>query len=73
MPFSSRLVETMISKLTQWLNEYITSQEYSEYIEDYAKHVVFYSVCQAFFHLFVARYKHFVFDLKYGKSFIFVV
>ncbi|XP_018302784.1 RNA polymerase I-specific transcription initiation factor RRN3 [Mycetomoellerius zeteki] len=64
---SPQLVETMISKLTQWLNEYITSQEYSEYIEDYAKHVVFYSVCQAFFHLFVARYKHFVFDLKYEK------
>ncbi|KYN17466.1 RNA polymerase I-specific transcription initiation factor RRN3 [Trachymyrmex cornetzi] len=62
---SPQLVKTMISKLTQWLNEYITSQEYSEYIEDYARHAVFYSVCQAFFHLFVARYKHFVFDLKY--------
>ncbi|KAG5330989.1 RRN3 factor, partial [Acromyrmex heyeri] len=64
---SPQLVETMIFKLTQWLNEYITSQEYSEYIEDYAKHIVFYSVCQAFFYLFVARYKHFVFDLKYEK------
>ncbi|EGI57994.1 RNA polymerase I-specific transcription initiation factor RRN3 [Acromyrmex echinatior] len=64
---SPQLVETMIFKLTQWLNKYITSQEYSEYIEDYAKHIVFYSVCQAFFYLFVARYKHFVFDLKYEK------
>ncbi|KYN08076.1 PREDICTED: RNA polymerase I-specific transcription initiation factor RRN3 [Cyphomyrmex costatus] len=64
---SPQLVETMISKMTQWLNKYITSQECSEYIEDCAKHVVFYSVCQAFFYLFVARYKHFVFDLKYEK------
>lgn len=35
-------------------------QEYSKYVDDDTKpHVVFYSVCQAFFHLFIARHKEF--------------
>lgn len=42
-------------------------QEYSKYIDDDMKrHAVFYSVCQAFFHLFIARHKEFV-SSKNGK------
>lgn len=36
-------------------------QEYTKYIDDNTKpHAVFYSVCQAFFHLFIARHKEFI-------------
>lgn len=42
-------------------------QEYSKYIDDDMKqHAVFYSVCQAFFHLFIARHKEFI-SSKNGK------
>ncbi|XP_011155853.1 RNA polymerase I-specific transcription initiation factor RRN3 [Solenopsis invicta] len=58
---SPGLVKNTISNLTIWIHKYITSQENSKYIDDDRQpHVVFYSVCQAFFHLFVARYKYFV-------------
>lgn len=61
-----------MSNLTLWIHEYISSQEDSEYIDDDAKpHVVFYSVCQAFFYLFVARYKHFV-ESKNGEYILIV-
>lgn len=70
---SSRLVKTTLSNLTLWIHKYITSQEDSEYIDDDTKpHAVFYSVCQAFFHLFVARYKHFV-ESKNGKCILFII
>lgn len=68
----SRLVKMMMSNLTLWIHKYITLQEDSEFIDDDAKpHIVFYSVCQAFFYLFVARYKHFV-ESKNGEC-IFIV
>lgn len=35
--------------------------EYTKYIDDNTKpHAVFYSICEAFFHLFIARHKEFV-------------
>lgn len=61
-----------MSNLMLWIHKYITSQEGSEYIDDDPKpHAVFYSVCQAFFHLFVARYKLFV-ESKSGEC-IFII
>jgi len=46
--------------LKLWIHKYIISKD-SKYIDDDAKpHSLFYSVCQAFFHLFIARHKHFV-------------
>ncbi|XP_011858498.1 PREDICTED: RNA polymerase I-specific transcription initiation factor RRN3 [Vollenhovia emeryi] len=63
-------VKIAMFDLTLWIHKYITSQEDVEYINDDVKpHVVFYSVCQAFFHLFVARYKHFV-ESKNGILFL---
>ncbi|XP_071581207.1 RNA polymerase I-specific transcription initiation factor RRN3 isoform X1 [Temnothorax nylanderi] len=56
---SPGLVKTTMSNLTLWIHKYIISQEDTEYIDDAKPHAVFYSVCQAFFHLFVARHKHF--------------
>lgn len=35
-------------------------QEYTKYIDNTKPHAVFYSTCQAFFYLFVARHKEFV-------------
>lgn len=62
----------MMSNLTLWIHKYITLQEDSKFVDDDSKpHIVFYSVCQAFFHLFVARYKHFV-ESKNGES-IFII
>lgn len=50
-----------MSKLITWIRNYINMQEYSKYVDDDTKpHAVFYSVCQAFFHLFIARHKEFV-------------
>lgn len=61
-----------LSNLTHWIHKYISTQEDSAYIDDDVKpHAVFYSICQAFFHLFVARYKHFV-ESKSGK-YIFII
>ncbi|XP_029663030.1 RNA polymerase I-specific transcription initiation factor RRN3 isoform X3 [Formica exsecta] len=58
---SSGLVKLIMSKLITWIRNYINMQEYSKYIDDDMKrHAVFYSVCQAFFHLFIARHKEFV-------------
>ncbi|KAL6423028.1 hypothetical protein ACFW04_010482 [Cataglyphis niger] len=58
---SSGLVKLTMSKLITWIRNYINIQEYSKYIDDDTKrHAVFYSVCQAFFHLFIVRHKEFV-------------
>lgn len=65
---SPGLVQIMMSRLAQWIHRYITLQENSESI-DAKSHDVFYSVCQAFFHLFVARHEHFVVS-KDGLSFL---
>ncbi|XP_012524208.2 RNA polymerase I-specific transcription initiation factor RRN3 [Monomorium pharaonis] len=67
---SPGFVKLTMSNLTQWIHKYIISQENSEYINDDGKpHAVFYSVCQAFFHLFVASYKYFV-ESKNGILFL---
>lgn len=64
------LVEVTMSKLVKWIHSYINMQEYSKYVDDDTKpHVVFYSVCQAFFHLFIARHKEFV-SAKNGILFL---
>lgn len=65
--FISRLIKLTISKLVNWIHDYIARHEYSEYVEgDVKAHIMFYSVCQAFFHLFLARHKEFV-ALKNGE------
>lgn len=65
--FSCRLIKLTMSKLTKWIHNYISVQECSEFhVDDMKPHVVFYSVCQAFFHLFVARHKEFL-GLKNGE------
>ncbi|KAL0124157.1 hypothetical protein PUN28_006173 [Cardiocondyla obscurior] len=65
-----RLVKMTMSNLTLWIHKYITLQEDSVYTDgDTKPHAVFYSVCQAFFHLFVARYKHFI-ESKHGILFL---
>ncbi|XP_070168180.1 RNA polymerase I-specific transcription initiation factor RRN3 isoform X2 [Polyergus mexicanus] len=67
---SSGLVKLTMSKLITWIRNYINMQEYSKYIDDDMKrHAVFYSVCQAFFHLFIARHKEFV-SSKNGMLFL---
>ncbi|XP_050453015.1 RNA polymerase I-specific transcription initiation factor RRN3-like isoform X1 [Cataglyphis hispanica] len=67
---SSGLVKLTMSKLITWIHNYINIQEYLKYIDDDTKrHAVFYSVCQAFFHLFIARHKEFV-NSKNGILFL---
>ena len=67
---SSGLVRLTMSKLITWIRNYINMQEYSKYVDDDTKpHAVFYSVCQAFFHLFIARHKEFV-SSKNGMLFL---
>ncbi|XP_072750819.1 RNA polymerase I-specific transcription initiation factor RRN3 isoform X2 [Anoplolepis gracilipes] len=67
---SSGLVKLTMSKLITWIRNYISMQEYSKYVDDDTKpHAVFYSVCQAFFHLFIARHKEFV-SSKNGMLFL---
>ncbi|KAL6254420.1 hypothetical protein P5V15_014468 [Pogonomyrmex californicus] len=63
-------VKIMMTNLLLWIHKYITSEENSEYVDDDPEpHALFYSVCQAFFRLFVARFKHFV-DSKSGILFL---
>ncbi|EFN70240.1 RNA polymerase I-specific transcription initiation factor RRN3 [Camponotus floridanus] len=67
---SNGLVKQTMSQLIIWIRNYINIQEYKQYIDDNMKsHVVFYSVCQAFFHLFIARHKEFV-NSKNGMLFL---
>ncbi|GAB1863019.1 RNA polymerase I-specific transcription initiation factor RRN3 [Camponotus japonicus] len=67
---SNGLVKQTMSQLIIWIRSYINIQEYKQYIDDNMKsHVVFYSVCQAFFHLFIARHKEFV-NSKNGMLFL---
>lgn len=58
VPFG--LIKLRMFKLAAWICDYITMQECLDHIDDMELHVVFYSVCQAFFHLFIARHKEFL-------------
>lgn len=62
----SRLIKITMSKLTTWIHNYISMQDCLEHI-DAKQHSVFYSACQAFFYLFIARHEEFL-KWKDGES-----
>jgi len=62
----------MMSKLIDWIHDYIDRHEYSEYFNK-RLHVIFYAVCRAFFHLFIIRHKELVRSVKGKRRFFSIV
>ncbi|XP_014473820.1 PREDICTED: RNA polymerase I-specific transcription initiation factor RRN3 [Dinoponera quadriceps] len=57
---TSETLKSTIYRLTDWIHDYIGTDETSDSYVDLKLNNVFYSVCQAFFYLFVARYEELV-------------
>jgi len=61
-----------MSKLIDWIHDYITRHEYAEYLDKKA-HIMFYAICRAFLHLFIMRHKEFISSINGKRRFFSII